>query len=266
MVADLLLQFVMPEVEEVPGLGGAPGKDDDGHVVENVKPVQGGGVGGGLLCGLLPPIAGLVGDLHDLPKLVVVKLPAGDLLQLVDDGVELPLHILGVVVLDLIGVVEGSVKHDKGDVQLLGQVLIPLDHRVADVGGAQEEVRHGHVLRLAVLDLRIGQVHPGVRAQVRGIARPLRVGDEGLGVPPGADGGGVVFRIHGHNVHGGQQFLGGNGGAPTHQPSLGFGLPGLFVVFPQHLVHPLFGCELGRLLLHGQSSRRFRPGRAAGLS
>ena len=212
-------------------------------------------MGGGLFRGLLPPVAGLVGDLHHLAQFVVVKLPAGDLLQLVDDGVELPLHVLGVVLLDLVGVVEGGVEHDQGDVQLLGQVLVPLDHRVADVGGAQEKVRHGHVLRFAVLDLGIGQVHPGIGTQVRGIAAALGIGDEGLGIPPGADGGGVVFRIHGHDVHGGQKFLGGDGGAPAHQPSLGFGLPGLLIVFPQHLVHPLLGRALGRLVLHGQSSR-----------
>ena len=159
--------------------------------------------------------------------------------------------------------VEGGVEHDERDIQLLGQVLIPLDHRVADVGGAQEEVRHGHVLRLAVLDLRIGQVHPGVRAQVGGIARPLRVGDEGS-VSRRAR-----WRQRGFPdtwlqcpwwsaVPGGQWRCSNTPAVPR------FGLPGLFVVFPQHLVHPLFGCELGRLLLHGQSSRRFRPGRPPG--
>ena len=114
------------------------------------------------LRGFFPPVTRLIGDLHDFTQPLIVELPAGNLLQLVNDVIQLSLHIFGVVILHLVGVVKRRVKHNQRNIELFGQVFIPLDHRVADIAGAQEEIRHGHILRLTVLQLRIRQVDPGI--------------------------------------------------------------------------------------------------------
>ena len=38
--ADFFLQFIVPEMEQIPRLGGPPGENNDGHVVKDVKPIQ----------------------------------------------------------------------------------------------------------------------------------------------------------------------------------------------------------------------------------
>ena len=137
---DGLLQVLLQQLEGLGGLGVGPGGDDVGHVVEQVEA----GVGGGLVLEVVahpqPGAGGAVGVLAGLVELLLVKLLAGELLQLVDGLVELGPDVGHVGVVDLHGVVVGDVDHDERDVAHPGDVLIPLGHAVADVVAAQDEV------------------------------------------------------------------------------------------------------------------------------
>ena len=137
------------------------------------------------------------------------------------DGVlQLRADILHVLLRHLVLVVEGQIEEDHGDVQLLGDVLIPLDHRVADIVAAEDHVGHGDIAGDGLLDVHIAQIHPGVRAQIGGITLPLGAGDKLGCALAGTDGGGVVLRIDHGDVHGLQQLLGRDRGGPRHQTPL----------------------------------------------
>jgi hypothetical protein len=137
------------------------------------------------------------GNFHDFAELVIVEFLAGDLLQPGNGLQELPLDVPDILIAHLVLMVEGQVEHDHGDIQFLCDVLIPLEHGVADVVAAEDQVRLGDISRRAVQQLHICQINPGVGTDIRRISVALGVVDKFLGAFARADGGGVVFGIHG---------------------------------------------------------------------
>ena len=121
-------------------------------MVEQVKA----GIGGGLVLKIVahpqPGLSCAVGVGAGGLELLLVKLLAGELLQLRDGRVELRADIgdVGVVYRD--GVVIGNVDHNQGHVAHTGDVFVPLGHAVADVVAAQHEVGLGHTHLTVGLD------------------------------------------------------------------------------------------------------------------
>ena len=95
---------------------------------------------------LQPCLRGAVRVLACFLELLLVELASGDLLELLDRGVELGAHIADLAVVDVNVVVVGDIDHDQRDVCHTGNVLIPLGHAVADVVAAQDEVRLRHAV------------------------------------------------------------------------------------------------------------------------
>ena len=258
----LLLQLVGELAEGDLSVVPAPGADHQGHVVEEVEAVEGGGFvlahGGDAV----PLGDGALGLLPDGVELLVVEGPAADDLQLGDGVAELigdvGLGLLG----DRHGVVEGHINDDAGDIQLGGQILIPLEEGVADVVAGDHQVGQGHPgggrvgqdLRglpghgLLLEQLHVADVHTAVGAAIHVVAQTVRHLQHIQGALPGADAGGVGLRVDHGDVHGHTQLGGRHGGGPAHQLAVCLGLAGLLVQL---------GLVVGQQLLGGHLTELF---------
>ncbi|MPN22204.1 hypothetical protein SDC9_169587 [bioreactor metagenome] len=87
--------------------------------------------------------------------------------------------------------------------------------------------------------LHVGQVDPCIGADVHGVPLALGVVDELLGKFPCADRCRVVFRIHGVDSHGRQQFLWGNGGCPRHRLAIPLCLQSIRIVLVKQFAQQL---------------------------
>ena len=228
------------------------GGDHDGHVVEEVKAVEGGGGVLGAGGGGQPCAACAAGEARHFLELIVVPLQTEQLLQLchhipelgrdvVDDG-------LGHVVVG----VEGDVQHQHGHAQILCQILIPLDHAVADVVAAQHHIGHGHFLLGALLQLCVSQRDSCVSADVVGIAIGLCHVAHTLAGAAGGDTGCLVLGIHGGDPQRLGDLDGEVAGYPCHDlafllclESVGVGIGGDFA---QLVLGGVDIHRLGRLL------------------
>ena len=113
----------------------------DGHVVEQVEALVRRRLVVQVLGRLEPFLADAARDAADLLELLLVPLLARDLLELRDGVAELRAHVLDALAVDVVLVVEGNVDDDDGNVQRLAQVLVPLEHAIADVVATQDEIR-----------------------------------------------------------------------------------------------------------------------------
>ena len=78
----VVLVLLQQRLHGVGGGGLSPGRDHDGHVVQQVKAIEGRGHVPGAAGGRQPGAAGAAGKAGDLLELLVGPLLAGDLLQL----------------------------------------------------------------------------------------------------------------------------------------------------------------------------------------
>ena len=149
---NVLLQVLGQEFEGVGSSFLAAGSDDVGHVVKQVEAAHRGGLVLQEVTDLQPVLRGAVRVLAGKLELLLVKLLAGELLELMDGIVELGADVLDSGIADFHGVVVGDIDHDEGDVAHTGDILVPLGHAVADVVAAEDEVRLGNAHLLVGLD------------------------------------------------------------------------------------------------------------------
>ena len=237
----VLLVLLQQRLHGVGGGGLAPGRDHDGHVVQQVEAVEGRGHILGAAGGRQPCAAGAAGEAGDFLELLVRPLLAGDLLQLTDGVPELAGDVGHLGIGHLVVGVEGDIQQDHGDVQLAGQILVPLDHAGADVAAAQQYVGHGHVLLGTGLQLGIGQRHAGVGADVVGVALGLRhLAHAGTGAA-GGDAGGLILGVHGSDAHGLRDLHGEVAGHPCHLLAPLLGLDGVHIGVRRDLAQLILG-------------------------
>ena len=121
-------------------------------------------------CSLEPCAAGPAADLSDFVVLLLAPLLAGQLFELLDGCAELIAHISDFRIGYFVIRVEGDIDHDHRNIEFLCEVLIPLDHAVADVVATEKKIGLGHILLGSALDLRICKADPCVSADIVGVA------------------------------------------------------------------------------------------------
>ena len=219
-----------------------------GHVVEQVEAVHGRGIVLHVGRSLEPRLGRGDGDVAHLLEALLIPRLAGDLLKLLDGVFELALQVLDALLVHLVAVVERDVDEHHGDVQEVGEVLVPRHHRLADAGGAQHEVGKRHVA-LAVRafpHVGVGQVDARVGAQVVGESQlALGVLQQRQAAALRGDGGCLAFGIH-HVQPQRLGYLGRKvGRAPAYLLATFLGLVGILV----HLLCKLAEDEHGRNVL-----------------
>ena len=239
-------------VQSLHGVAGtllAPGGDHDGHVVQQVEAVKGGGDVLGAAGSGQPCAGSAAAEAGDLLELVVVPLQVEQAFQLMYHIPELGGDVLHQRVGHVVIGVEGDIQHDHGNVQLLRQILIPLDHAVADVIAAQHHIGHGHVLLGAGFQLGVGHGDTGVGADVIGVAIGLRHVAHTLTGAACGDTGGLILRIYGGDAQGLRDLHGEVAGYPCHGDAVLLGLDG---------VHKGVSGDLAQLILGGIGIHRTR--------
>ena len=152
----------------------------------------------------------------------------------------LPADVVCRVVWHIVGMVERHIEQNQRNVQLLRQVLIPFEHGITDIRGAENQIRQGNVLRLCMLQIHITHIDSGIGADICTVADALRVFDELHCLFSGADGCGMVFRIYRSQVHGVQQLVRTDGRRPDHRLSFRLCCKGTVVMLGGQLVQQFF--------------------------
>ena len=165
---------------------------------------------------LEPCTAGSSADLSDFVVLLLAPLLAGQLLELLDGCAELVADIGDFSVGYFVVRVKGDIDHDHGDIEFLRQVLIPLDHAVADIITTEKEIGLGHILLRRALNLGIGKADPCVRADVVGISVCFTDVAHALAGAAGRDTCRLVLGVNYCQAKGLGNFHGEVAGAPTY--------------------------------------------------
>ena len=164
----------------------------------------------------VPLFHGTLRLLLSFQELFLVKGASADFFQLFFGMLELPGQIFFGVFGNRHGVVEGHVDDDAGNVQLGGQVFIPLEQRITDVVAGDDQIRQGKKGRREVIQLfrrlpgqglalhqfHIAHVHAAIGAGVYIVALLIGNFEQGHGAFTRANGCGMVFRVDHGNVHG----------------------------------------------------------------
>ncbi len=224
----------------------APQGDDERHVYEHVRGVQGGGVCAPQALYLRPQLGGVAGDLQGLPQALAVHLRAQDISQLREDALQLA-HQVGTVLRRGLPGAVGGVEEEQGHAETAAQDLVPLEHGAAAVIASEQEVGSGQRPQRPLPPLGGGDGAAGVGADA--VVEPHVPGGRTEVAPQvlRPDHGAVVLGEDGDDPGRQQQLHGCSRG----HPGLGFVRgEGLGVVGGHHLFHGLLAGQLQSLGHH----------------
>ena len=154
--------------------------DHSGHIVEQLEAADGRGLVVHQVVGALPEIAVALGDLHDLLEALIVPGLAGEGAQVRDELVDLRAHVAHARFGDVVHGVIAGVDEKYGDIELTGEVFVPLGQLVADVVRQQKKVGLDHLAA-------VGQLHAALAVQNGGVGEvELCIGAEVVGIAHGA--------------------------------------------------------------------------------